>query len=143
MEQSVGVYEKRMNERYRQAAQMGWLRNILRVTRRDGMRNEVIREVLHQELETLVNKINKKSDCMTWFGHVTRMNETRPPPRAMHCHIEWTWNVGRQPKRWIDNIKNDIADLGLTIRTATYRYSANDWRKSRDVYGAISTSSTK
>ena len=49
MEQSVGVAEKRMNERYRQAAQMGWLRNILRVTRRDGMRNEVIREVLHQE----------------------------------------------------------------------------------------------
>jgi len=85
MEQSVGVSEKRMNERYRQAAQMGWLRNILRVTRRDGMRNEVIREVLHQELETLVNKIKKKSDCMTWFGHVTRMNETRNTKHQEQC----------------------------------------------------------
>ena len=42
------------------AAEMGWLRRILRVTRRDRTRNEVIREVLHPE-ETLVNKI-KRSD---------------------------------------------------------------------------------
>jgi len=41
------------------AAEMGWLRRIIRVARRDRMRNEVIREVLHQE-ETLVNKIKKK-----------------------------------------------------------------------------------
>jgi len=80
------------------------------------MRNEVIRAVLHQE-ETPVNKIKKKR--LTWFGHVTRMDERRLPPRAMHCHIEGTRNVGRQPKRWTDNIKDDIADLGLTIRTAT------------------------
>ena len=40
------------------------------------------------------------------------------------CHIEGTRNVGRQPKRWIDNIKDDIVDLGLNIRTATY--SARD-----------------
>ena len=56
---------------------MGWLR-ILRVARRDRMRNEVIREVLYQE-ETLVNKIKKKR--LTWFGHVTRMDERRLPPR--------------------------------------------------------------
>jgi len=47
------------------------------------------------------------------------MDERRLPPRAMHCHIEGTRNVGRQPKGWTDNIKDDIADLGLTIRTAT------------------------
>jgi len=36
-----------------------------------------------------------------------------------NCHqeqctaIEGTRNVGRQPERWIDNIKDDIAYLGL------------------------------
>jgi len=29
-----------------------------------------------------------------------------------------TRNVGRQPKRWIDNVKDDVADLGLNMRTA-------------------------
>jgi len=43
------------------------------ITRRDRMRNEVIREVVHQE-ETLVNKIKKKRLAF-WFGHV---NAERP-----------------------------------------------------------------
>jgi len=55
------------------------------------------------------------------------MDERRLPSRAMDCHIEGTWNVGRQPKRWIDNIKDDIADLGINIRTATD--SARDRRR--------------
>ena len=38
---------------------------------------------------------------------------------AEHCHIEGTRDVGRQPKRWMDNIKfkDDIADLGLTMNS--------------------------
>ena len=58
------------------AAGVCWLRRILRVTRRDRMRNEVIREVPHQE-ETLADKIKKKR--LTGFGHVTRMDERRLP----------------------------------------------------------------
>ena len=89
------------------------------------MRNEVIRQVLHPQ-ETPVNKIKKRP---TWFGHVTRMDERRLPPRAMHCHIEATGNVGRQPQRWIDNIEEDIPDLGFNIRTETD--SAKDRRRWR------------
>jgi len=96
------------------------------------MRNGVIREVLHQK-ETLVDKIKKKR--LTWFGHVTRMDERQLPPRAMHGHIEGTRNVGRQPQRWIDHIKDDIADLGLNIRTATD--SARDRRKWRHLVTLI------
>ena len=53
------------------------------------MRNEAINEILHQE-EKLVDKIKKKR--LTWFGHVTRMDERRLASRAMHCHIEGTRN---------------------------------------------------
>ena len=45
------------------------------------------------------------------------MDERRLLSRATHCHIEGTWNVGRQLNRWIDNIKDDTADLGINIRS--------------------------
>ena len=50
---------RKEDERNISAAEMGWLRRILGVTRRDRMRNDVIRAVLHHE-ETLVNKIKNK-----------------------------------------------------------------------------------
>ena len=46
------------------------------------MTNEAINEILHQE-EKLVDKIKKKR--LTWFGHVTRMDERRLASRAMHA----------------------------------------------------------
>ena len=52
--------QKKEDERKIPAAEMGWLRRILRVARRDRMRNEVIREVLYQE-ETPVNKIKRRN----------------------------------------------------------------------------------
>jgi len=63
---------------------MAWLRRILKVTRKDRMRNEVIREILHQQ-KTLVDKIKKKR--LTWFVHVTRIDERRLPATAMHYYI--------------------------------------------------------
>ena len=39
-----------------------------------------------------------KMKRFTWFGHVTGMDKRQLPSRAMHCHIEATRNVGRQPK---------------------------------------------
>ena len=64
------------------------------------MRNETIREILMQE-ETLINGIKKRRS--TRFSHVSRIDDKRLLARAMHCHVKGS--RGRQPKRWIDNVK--------------------------------------
>jgi len=51
-----------------------WLRRMLRITRRDRMRNEIVREMLQQN-ETIVEKIRQRR--LKWFGHVTRMDDCR------------------------------------------------------------------
>ena len=96
-------------------AEMSWLRRILGVTRRDKMRNESVRIILHQK-ETVIDKIRRRR--MTWFGHVTRMEGNRLPSRAMYCYVEGTRSRGRQPKKWIDNVKEDLKAYNMDIRTA-------------------------
>ena len=59
---------------------MSWLRRILGRSRRDKIRNEVTREELGQR-ETVVDKIRKRR--LTWFGHVTRMDDKRLPAAAL------------------------------------------------------------
>jgi len=36
------------------------------------------------------------------------MNETRLPARAMYSYVEGTRSSGRQRKKWIDNVKEDL-----------------------------------
>ena len=50
---------RKRDKRKLQAAQMGWLRIIVGVTRRDRIRNEVIREKLQQE-ETTVQRYRRE-----------------------------------------------------------------------------------
>jgi len=37
-----------------------------------------------------------------------RMDGNTLPVRAMHCRVEGTRSRGRQRKRWIDSIKEDL-----------------------------------
>ena len=55
--------------------------------RREKIRNEVTREELGQK-ETVVDKIRKRR--LTWFGHVTRMDDKRLPAAALYGHVEGT-----------------------------------------------------
>jgi len=41
------------------------------------------------------------------------MYDGRLRARVLHGHIQGEWNQGRIAERWIDNIKEDIIDLGL------------------------------
>ncbi len=96
-------------------AEMNWLRRILGKTRRDRIRNEVIRKVTNQK-ETLVDRIRQRR--LMWFGHVHRMENTRLPARALHGYVEGTRSKGRQRKTWMDNVREDLASRGLDMRTA-------------------------
>jgi len=62
---------------------MTWIMKILHVTRRDRIKNIDIRETLQQK-ETMVDKIRR---ILTWFGHVSQMDERRLSSRAMWCTV--------------------------------------------------------
>ena len=108
-------------------AEMSWLRRILGVSRRQHIRNTIIRDKLGQQ-ETLVQKIQTRR--LTWFGHVTRMKTTQFPNMALHCNIEGNRSRGRPRKQWIDNIKQDLAEkntnLGEAVKMVRNR---GEWRR--------------
>ena len=94
---------------------MSWLRRILGRSRRDRIRNEVTRKELGQQV-TFMDKIRKRR--LTWSGHVTGMEGNRLPVVALYGQVEGTISRGRQPKKWIDNVKEDLMAQGMNIREA-------------------------
>src|SRR6218665_3467718 len=108
--------------------ELSWLRRILGKSRRDRIRNEITRKELGQEI-TLIDKIRKRR--LTWFGHVTRMEGCRLPAVALYGQVEGTRSRGRQPKKWMDNVKEDLAAQGMNIR------EAGDKSRSRRIWRSL------
>ena len=52
---------------------------------------------------TLIGKIRKRR--LMLFGHVTRMEGNRLPA---YGQVEGTRSRGRQPKKWMENVKEDL-----------------------------------
>ena len=85
--------------------EMTWLRKILCITtRRHTIKNIDIRETLQQK-ETMVDKIRRRR--LTWFGHVSRMDERRKRRRP--------------PKKWIDNTRNTFCRT-RSLSNATFSF---------------------
>jgi len=94
-------------------------------TRRDRIKNIDIRETLQQKETTcMVDKIRRRR--LTWFGHVSRMDERLRllSSRAMYCCIKERRKRGRPPKKWIDNIKENVKLM----------HGAQRWRSSKPNY---------
>jgi hypothetical protein len=51
------------------------------------------------------------SKSMRWAGHVARMGETRNAYRILVATPEGR-PLGRPKRRWVDNIKMDLRDIG-------------------------------
>jgi hypothetical protein len=70
-----------------------------------------------------------KSRGMRWAGHVSRMGEKRNVCRLLVGKPEGKRPLGRPRRRWIDNIKMDLFEIGWDdvnwIGLAQDRYS---WR---------------
>lgn len=114
---------RKEDERRLLVVEMSWLRRIKGISRRDKIRNTTTRRELRAE-ETVIEKIQKRR--LKWYGHVERMDNKRLPLAALHGHVEGERSRGRQRKRWIDNIKEDLlckntnlAMVGETIRDRT------------------------
>ena len=116
---------------------MTWLRRLLRLTRRDKMRNETVRGILCQET-TLVDRIAERR--LNWFEYVSRMGSERLPAKALHCsYINGKRNQGRQPKKWTDNLNEDIEAKKLTVQQATVLV----WDRNKRKHQVAASSSLK
>jgi hypothetical protein len=74
------------------------------------------RKLHNKELHNLYSSPNiirmNKSRRMRWAGHVARMWETRNAYRILVGKPEGKTPLGRQRRRWVDNIKIDLRGIG-------------------------------
>jgi hypothetical protein len=56
-----------------------------------------------------------KSRRMRWVGHVARMEEKRNVHRLLVGTPEGKRPLGRPRRRWIDNIKVGLLEIGLSV----------------------------
>ena len=102
---------------------MKCLRAILGVTLLDRIRNQKIRKQLGIE-RTIIDIIRKKR--LQWFGHVMRLPESSYVRKAYKDDFNKKRTKGRPPKRWTDQIKNDV---GIPLLTAEkYSLDRERWR---------------
>ena len=90
-------------------AEMRMLRWSLAVTRRDMLRNEVVRDRL--KVGVLSQKI--KESRLMWYGHVERREEDYFWKRVLRMEIPGRRKRERPRRRWMDNIKADMLERGL------------------------------
>jgi hypothetical protein len=86
--------------------------------KRDGVTGEW-RKLYDKELHNLYSLPSIiriiKSRRMRWAGHVTRMVEKRNMYRLLVGKPEGKRPLGRPRHRWIDNVKIDLLDKGLSV----------------------------
>ena len=82
------------------------------------------RKLHNEELSDLYSLPNivrvVKSRIMRWAGHVARMGEGRGVHRVLVAKPEEKRPLGRPRRRWEDNIKMDLQEVGG---------SCGDWKK--------------
>ena len=95
--------------------EMSCLRKIKGVTRRDHIRNEDIfdRPKLSQDIQSRIQQRR-----LRYFGHVSRMGQDRYPKLALEGYVHGQRGRGRPKKRWLDVVRSDCADMGLTVHDA-------------------------
>jgi hypothetical protein len=69
-------------------------------------------EELHDlySLPSIIRKI--KARRMRWAGHVARMGEKRNAYRLLVRKSEGRRPLGRPRRRWLDNIRMDLVEMG-------------------------------
>jgi hypothetical protein len=74
------------------------------------------RKLHNEELHNLYSSPNIirmiKSRRMRWAGHVPRMGEKRNACRILVGKPEGRRPLGRPRRRWVDNIKMDLREIG-------------------------------
>jgi hypothetical protein len=66
-------------------------------------------------METRVANETVKSRKIRWAGHVARMGEKRNVCRLLVGKPKGKRPLGRPRRRWMDNIKMDLLEIGLSV----------------------------
>ena len=105
----VCVLKKREEQRL-EAAQMKFLRHLLRITKLDKEKNQCIREKTGaQNIVKLIKQYQKK-----WLQHVQRMDTNRIPKQTLRYIPKGRRNIGRPKKRWRDQLHFEDQGIGNT-----------------------------
>ena len=99
---------------------MRCLRKTVGVTRRDRIKNDVIREKI--DIEPILSYIQKQQ--IKWFAHLERMPCESLPYKAYALREEERRARGRPRTRWVDNIRETLQQHQLTMSEASKRAKA-------------------
>ena len=108
---------KKAHEKKLDVAEMRMLRWMSGVTKMDRIRNERIRGT------TKVEEISKKvqESRLKWYGHVSRREDEYVGKRVMGMEVPGKRRRGRPKRRWLDSIRNDLSERGLSEEDAQDR----------------------
>lgn len=92
------------------ATEMDAIRRSSRISRRDRVRNEVVRQNmgLHQ---TIIDEVEQRQ--LIWYGHVQRMTDERLPKRVLQWNPTARRRRGRPPRKWGDGIRKAMSARNL------------------------------
>jgi hypothetical protein len=92
---------KKRREKGLEAAQMKFLRHLLRITKLDRERNQSVREKLGVQNTVLGIKQYQRE----WLQHVERMDTDRMPKQALQYRSKGKRSIGRPRKGWKDQLR--------------------------------------
>jgi len=76
---------------------------------------------------------------MTYFGDITRKGSDRYPHLLLHGYTHGRHPKGRPRKKWLDNIRDDCKEVGITIYEAPQlATNRTRWRNNVIIATAIS-----
>ena len=103
-------------ERKITTCEMKCLRRAANKTRRDKIRNEVIRDTIGTK--PILQQIEKQR--LSWFGHLMRMPPDQPALRSYNSQLSGTKPFGRPRRRWIDGVRSVLHSHNTNTTDATH-----------------------
>ncbi|XP_044760299.1 uncharacterized protein LOC123317755 [Coccinella septempunctata] len=103
----------RLTEKYKrklEAVEMDAMRRSLRISRRERIRNETVKEMMGIE-GTLMDDIEKRQ--LIWYGHIQRMSETRLPKQVMNWQPAERRKRGRPKTSWKQGVVKAMSTRNL------------------------------
>ena len=113
---------KKAQENILEVAEIRMLRWMCGVTKLDKIRNERIRGTT--KVGVITNKVLERR--LQWYGHVMRREAHYVGRRAIVMKVQGRRKRGRPKRRWLDKVKDDIKEKGLSADDV---YDRATWRR--------------
>ena len=102
---------------------MDFWRRSARISRRDKIRNNVIKKKMNVTRSLLEDIITKQ---LQWYGHVQRMEEGRLPKEVLEWRPSGRRKLGRPRLTWAEGIRGMMGEKGLKEEDWADR---SNWRR--------------